>query len=234
MIAQAWNSVDQAFLATLASIFAWPLTVILLILIFYRPILRLLNAAGERLESKGGLGSGVMRMGAKISAVSMVELNAMLSQELPSEWEKSGQGADVRFTPVERLASIKCSALNSVADKIRIPIIRNIKLTPQAKEVYDGAAIDQKGFRIVEAKVFQNSRTAGGRIRRTLDSIGRFMSTVDDSGKSYVNAIIVIVFAEGFDGDRQSTMDEIVKIRNDYPFYISIESFEESDFRAVL
>ncbi len=151
----------------------WPLVVLIFVLLFREKFGRILAVILDRLESGSSMEAGPFKLGEKLTSPSAEARSEKLASEIMNAGAPSAKHDDnekdstrpkatvvspdsfLRKQEVARFYQIENAALSRVSEILGIPITREVKPTPQSPMIFDGVALDPKGFRIIEVKIFR-------------------------------------------------------------------------------
>ena len=246
------NFVDKVFeklipYIPLMQAIVWPLTLLALLVLCRKQLKWILGILIDRLESGSAFEAGPFKLGAKLASPSPEEREKKLEADLSpaigislQETEKHielkrpnqtvvSPDTYLRKQEMARFYRIEDAALSRISEKIGIPITREVKPNRRSSLVFDGVALDPKGFRIVEVKILRNLRNVNPTVRRFLDSISSFYLTIEESNRNFVSVILVAVIGRDFQGDSSSISRNIAAALGDYSFPIQVEQFTERE-----
>ncbi len=231
----------------LMQVIVWPLTLLVLLILFREQLKRIIGILVDRLESGSAVEAGPFKLGAKLASPSTEEREKKLEANLSSAIAESEQKAEktlefqrpkqtvlnpdsyLQKQQMARFHRIEDAALSRISEKIGIPITREVKPSRQSKFIFDGVALDAKGFRVIEVKTLRNSKNVNTTVRRFLDSISSFYLSIEEKNRLFISVILVIVISIDFEGDSSIVNRSIAAALSDYSFPIQVEQFTEKE-----
>ncbi len=224
----------------------WPFVLLSVVLLFRAKLGRILSIIIDRLESGSTIEAGPFKLGEKLTSPSAEDRNKKLISQMKedgfaSEKDETGKGntrpkptvvspdSFIRKQEMARFVQIENAALTRMSEILGIPITREVKPTPRSTMIFDGVALDPKGFRIVEVKVFRNPKHVKSTVRRFLDSVSSFCLSLEEKNRSFVSVILAVVIAKDYEGDETAVVRILMTAIEGYAFPIRVEQFSETD-----
>lgn len=230
----------------LAQSLLWPLVVLSFVLLFRESFERLLSVIIDRLESGSSIEAGPFKLGKKLASPSAEDRNNKLVSQIKeagaaSEKDETEKGSTrtkptvvnpdsfIRKQEMERFIKIENAALTRISEILGIPITREVKPTSRSTTIFDGVALDPKGFRIVEVKMLRNSKHIEATVRRFLDSVSSFCLSLEEKSRLFVSVVLAVVIAKDYEGDEAAVGCILSTVIKGYAFPTRVEQFRESD-----
>jgi hypothetical protein len=197
----------------------WPLTLLIVTGLFRHHVRRALDVLVERLESGSPFEAGPVKLGAGLSPPTRDERRRKLERELAPVHESSEATITQQREPesvgaavvspsvhlsrleVARFRRIEDAALAKLSEQIGAPITREVKPNRHSPLVFDGVALSDNSYRIVEVRIVRSVSHARGAVRHFLDSVTAFIISLDARTRRFVSVTVVLVVARDFAGD---------------------------------
>lgn len=229
----------------------WPLILLIFLFLFRNKLGRILAIIIDRLESGSSVEAGPLKLGAKLTTPSREErerkdqVDLADAGPLTSSPDSRSSNQTLRPRPtivnpdsymmrqdLARFHQIENAALSRISASLGIPITREVKPSPSSSILFDGVALDPKGFRIVEVKIYFDVKQVKMTIKRFLDSVSSFCLSLEEKNRSFVSVILVVVIRDDFRGDPGNVARALSSAIEGYTFPIRVEQFQEKDLQG--
>lgn len=225
----------------------WPIVVLTFVFLSREKFKRILAVILDRLESGSSMEAGPFKLGEKLTSPSAEERSKKHASEItdagaaPSAKQEQDKGSRrprptvvspdsfLRKQEMARFVQIENAALSRISEILGIPITREVKPTPRSTMIFDGVALDPKGFRIVEVKICRSANQIKLAVQRFLDSVSSFCLSLEEKNRAFVSVIFAVVIAKDYEGDPSSIARILAVAVEGYTFPIRVEQFRESD-----